>query len=307
MPNSTEVLREINEEAECCEKRGENRSMAFDHIRKKYLRKLSEKRERNVIAYYSAWLQKEAVGTSLSINDNDAYSLMSAIYGLDIKKGLDLILHTPGGDVAAAESIGNYLRKKFDNNITVIVPHLAMSAGTMIACASKEIIMGNHSSLGPIDPHFAGISAHGIMNEFNRAKKEVRDDPRYANVWSPILAKYPPAFIGECENAMRWAEEITTKWLESGMFKEDKDAKNLASKIVKNLSDHDKNRSHARHIDLDKCLELGLKAKKLEDCQETQDIALSIHHAYIHSFAAFPNALKIIENHIGHASVVFSK
>ncbi|WP_337461520.1 hypothetical protein [Jutongia sp.] len=77
---------------------------------------------------------------------------MTCIHGMDCSKGLDLVLHTPGDSPAAAEAIVNYLRAKFGNDIRVIVPQLAMSAGTMIACSAKQIIMGKQSSLGPIDP-----------------------------------------------------------------------------------------------------------------------------------------------------------
>ena len=77
---------------------------------------------------------------------------MTCIHGMDCSKGLDLVLHTTGGSPAAAEAIVNYLRAKFGNDIRVIVPQLAMSAGTMIACSAKQIIMGKQSSLGPIDP-----------------------------------------------------------------------------------------------------------------------------------------------------------
>lgn len=73
---------------------------------------------------------------------------MTVIHQLDRNKGLDLILHTPGGDTAATESIVDYLHNMFGNNIRAIVPQLAMSAGTMIACSCKEIIMGLQSSLG---------------------------------------------------------------------------------------------------------------------------------------------------------------
>ncbi len=76
---------------------------------------------------------------------------MNVIYGLEKKKGLDLILHTPGGNSAAIESLIDYLREIFGNDLRVIVPQLAMSAGTMIAFSAKEIIMGKQSSLGPVD------------------------------------------------------------------------------------------------------------------------------------------------------------
>jgi ClpP class serine protease len=75
---------------------------------------------------------------------------------MDRSKGLDLILHTPGGDMAATESLVDYLRQMFGKDIRAIVPQIAMSGGTMIALAWKEILMGKHSNLGPIDPQFSG-------------------------------------------------------------------------------------------------------------------------------------------------------
>ena len=78
--------------------------------------------------------------------------MVSQIEKKNRKNGLDLILHTPGGDIAATESLVYYLKQIFGRNIRVFVPQMAMSAGTMIALASKEIIMGKESSLGPIDP-----------------------------------------------------------------------------------------------------------------------------------------------------------
>ena len=87
------------------------------------------------------------------ITKEDINGFMSIVKGLDCSKGLTLILHTPGGIPVAAESIVKYLREKF-NNIEVIIPTYAMSAGTMIALGADNIIMGKHSFLGPIDPQF---------------------------------------------------------------------------------------------------------------------------------------------------------
>lgn len=101
---------------------------------------MSEHTGRNVISYYSSWLTKNGV-QNLDICDADMTGFMTAVNGIECQKGLDLILHTPGGDPTAAEVIVNYLRSKFNSDIRVIVPQLAMSAGTMIACAGKEIIM----------------------------------------------------------------------------------------------------------------------------------------------------------------------
>ena len=84
-----------------------------------------------------------------SIGDEDMHALMevsAGLHGLD----LDLILHSPGGAPVAAEAIVSYLRSRF-SHIRVIVPQLAMSAATMIACAADKIMMGKHSFLGPTD------------------------------------------------------------------------------------------------------------------------------------------------------------
>lgn len=110
---------------------------------------LSSLRGRNVICYYSGWLQREQFAPETSISDNDVNGLMNAICGMDRSRGLDLVLHAPGGDLAATEAIVSYLRDCFGNDICAIVPQLAMSAGTMMACSCKEIVMGRQSSLGP--------------------------------------------------------------------------------------------------------------------------------------------------------------
>ena len=126
-------------------------------LRTRKMTDLSSFTGRNVICYFSAFLQSSVANPELSINDNDINGFMNAISGMDKSKGLDLILHTPGGGVTATESIVTYLRKIFKMDIRVIVPHMAMSAGTMIACSSKEIVMGKQSSLGPIDPQYHNV------------------------------------------------------------------------------------------------------------------------------------------------------
>lgn len=130
-----------------------------------------DKTNRNVIAYYSGWLEKEGI-RGVDITDSDKNAFMAAIHKFDRTKGLDLILHTPGGNVATTESLLDYLRIMFGDNIRAIIPQLAMSAGTMISCACKEIIMGKPSNLGPIDPQFGGIAAHGVIDEFEKKQKK---------------------------------------------------------------------------------------------------------------------------------------
>jgi hypothetical protein len=295
MPNWNDVLTEI----ETC-----RRVDSLDYIRRKYLDQLRRITGRNTIAYYSGWLQKQGRLES-SITDDDKNGFMTTIHGLDRNEGLDLILHTPGGDIAATESIVDYLRKMFSTDIRAIVPQIALSAGTMIACSCKEIIMGKQSSLGPIDPQFNGIPAYGVIEEFQRAIEEIKKDPSSVPIWQVVVSKYHPTFIIECEKSIEWSRQIVADWLTTGMFKDLPDAENVATKIVSELSNYDNNKTHARHIPLDECARIGLKIVPLETHmheENFQDIVLTVHHSFMHTFSR-SNAIKIIENHLGRAMV----
>lgn len=237
-------------------------------------------------------------GLPIDVNDSDKNGFMVTVHEMDRSKGLDLLLHTPGGDIAATESLVDYLRSLFGTDLRVIVPQLAMSAGTMIALAASEIVMGKHSSLGPVDPQTGGMAAHGVVEEFERAKAEIAADPTTTAVWQPIVAKYSPTLIGECEKAIKWSSQLVESWLQTGMFKDDKDKNAKAKKVLKELANHALTLSHSRHISADKAEELGIKVLRLEDDQGLQDAVLSVHHACILTLGETP-AFKIIENHMG--------
>ena len=288
MPNWNDVLQEIHREAQRNPKID-----PFNLVRQKYLNTLFNKRGRNIITYYSGWLQKGPLrGTE--INDNDKNAFMSVIHGLERENGLDLILHTPGGEVAATESLVDYLRDMFELNIEVFIPQIAMSAGTMIACASKLIHMGRPSNLGPIDPQINGVPAGAVLREFEEAAKDIKMRPETIPLWQAIIGRYHPTLILSCENAIKWSKEIVEKWLRDGMFAGDKKAN--INKIVNDLSDHERMKAHSRHIGIKEAESIGLKICRLEDNQEIQDLVLTIHHTYMHTLSN-TSSIKIVENH----------
>lgn len=275
-------------------------STQFDQVRRKYLFDLSSYRKRNVIAYYSSFLHKTNIDTS--INDLDMQAFMATIHNLDRNIGLDLILHTPGGGIAATEAIVNYIRKMFNNDVEIIVPQIAMSAGTMIACSGNKIFMGKHSSLGPIDPQLGGIAAKGVLEEFEKAKKEISIDQGSFLVWKILLEKYHPSFIDLCQKSITWSEKTTTGWLESGMFKGDTEANKKAAQIVEYLSSKGDHFVHERHINIEECISAGLKICRLEENQDLQNLVLTVHHSFMHTLQK-TNAAKIVENQNGIALI----
>lgn len=290
MPNWAEILDEVRVSGS-----------THDIVRRKYLRRLFNLTKRNVIIYYSGWLQKPGTN-GVQVNDADKNGLMAVTHKLDRSKGLDLILHTPGGETAATESLVDYLRSMWGTNVRAIIPQLAMSAGTMIACSCKQIVMGKQSSLGPIDPQFQGIPAHGVVEEFKRAYSEILADPSKIPVWQPIIAKYNPTLIGECEKAIDWSNQMVKEWLVSGMFSEAPDADSKADNVIEELGNHALNKSHARHLSSERCRGIGLNVFDLEKDPSLQDAVLSIHHCCIQTLTA-TNAFKIIENHKGVAFI----
>lgn len=285
----------------------------LNSMRHHYLSIMNQYTERNVITYYSAFIQKPGI-TGTGIDENDKNAFMQAVFGLDRSKGLDLILHTPGGAIASTESIVNYLKKLFGKNIRVFVPQIAMSAGTMIALSSKEIVMGKQSNLGPIDPQFGGMSCAGIIEEFEEAAKDVNSNTKMAAVWGPIIGKYHPTFLGDCKKAIDWSESIVNEWLIDNMFYGDTNAEDKAHNVLETLSSHNKTYSHSRHIHSDELRALGLNiidletldSRSIEDCNDLQDCVLTLHHSYMHTLAQ-SNATKIIENHNGEAFITLKK
>mgnify|MGYP003292889992 CR=1 FL=1 len=285
----------------------------LDTMRRKYMKIMYEYTGRNVISYYSAFIQKPGIdGTG--IDDNDKNAFMQAVCGLDRTKGLDLILHTPGGGIAATESIVCYLKKLFGTDIRVFVPQIAMSAGTMIALSAKQIVMGKQSNLGPIDPQFGGMSCAGIIEEFEQAVNDVTNNPHSAAIWGPIIGKYHPTFIGDCKKAIDWGDSMVTQWLIDNMFSEYPDKEDRAAEVIGTLSSHNKTFSHARHIHIDELKQLGLEILELEGmdnraiggCQDLQDCVLTLHHSYMHTLSS-TDAIKIVENHNGEAMIMTRK
>jgi hypothetical protein len=141
-----------------------------------------------------------------------------------------------------------------------------------------------------------------VIEEFERAAKEIQLNPARIPVWQPIIAKYPPTLIGECEKAIKWSVAMAREWLLRGMLQGKENADAIADNILNELASHALTLAHARHLSAEKCRSLGLVITSLEDCQDLQEAVLSVHHVMIHTLASTA-AFKIIENHNGVAFI----
>lgn len=281
----------------------------YDQVRRKYLASLAKHTGRNVILYASKFTQQipPEAAQAVSINDEDMQGMMAVMRQL---KGpsIDLILHSPGGSLEAAESIVTYLRSRFVD-VRVIVPHLALSAGTMIAFSANRIVMGKHSFLGPTDPQVLlatplgprMIAAQAILEQFDTAKRECQDRANMP-AWAPMLQQYGPDLLVRCTHVSALSRELVERWMTDYMFKGNEDAIARASSIAEWITTHNSFRSHARHLPREELESRGLIIDHLENDPKLQDLVLSAFHATTHTFDGTP-CVKIIENNYGKAFV----
>lgn len=298
MPSWSEIFKEVESTSVI---NGNARTPPdYGRVLFKYLSLLSEYRNRNVIVYYSDWLNPTKT-LNTDINDGDMEGFMNAVHGLDRSRRLDVVLHTPGGNPLATEGIVKYLHKVFGSGIEVFVPHMAMSAGTMFCCACTKVWMGKQSCLGPIDPQFSGVPAYNIKKEFEEAKRDLVANPETFRNWQILLSKYSPAFYYTVLDAIDLSSKLVESWLSEYMFEGDPDLLEKAKSITRQLNVN--TGSHSKHFDIDDCRRIGLTVSDLESDNTLQDIVLSVFHC-LTIMGNATNICKVICNHSGKSYIV---
>lgn len=243
--------------------------------------------DRNVLFYFSSFFQKP--NTESYIESADVNGVMNALHGMDYEKGLTVIMHTSGGNVAAVEQITEYIHNKFDY-VEVIVPVMAMSGGAMFALSCDNIIISKTGQLGPTDPQIYTLrgfsSVKDIIDEFKEARKDIINNPATVGVWSPILQGYGPTLYQKATQVETHAKKLLGKWLKNKKYSDEICAKTL------NLF-HDDTNQHSQRIGFQEVKKAGLNVQLLEKNQARQDAVLTAYHlATIHSENS--NMLKLI-------------
>jgi ClpP class serine protease len=109
------------------------------------------------------------------IDIDDSEAVLRAIRQVPADTPVDLLLHTPGGLVLASEQIA-YAVRAHPGKVTVLVPHYAMSGGTLIALAADEIVMDGAAVLGPVDPQLGDLPAAALVRVVGKKPIERLDD-----------------------------------------------------------------------------------------------------------------------------------
>lgn len=206
---------------------------AARYQRQSLIHRIQERTGRPLICYVA--------GIAASVNRDDTLGFVDLLHNLRGPLAIDLLLHTTGGDIDAAEKLMSMVRMKVGNeHLRVIVPDFAKSAGTLMVLAADSVLMSDSSELGPIDPQVvsADVSgnrrAHSVqdyLDAYEQLKKELADKPDDVSA-RIMLAKIEPATVKLFEAALNRARAIAEKHLKYAMFRKGGNWSETASELL---------------------------------------------------------------------------
>jgi ClpP class serine protease len=180
------------------------------------------------------------------IDIDDAESVLRAIADTADHQPIEIILHTPGGMVIAARQIASALADH-PARVTAVVPHYAMSGGTMISLACDEIIIESHAALGPVDPQLGQYPAASLV--------EVSKLPGEHDDQTLLMAD-----VGR--KAIYQTEDFTRRMLERHMTPVQ--ARDVAHLLATGVFTHDHPLQAAELIELGLPVKVGVPAEERE-------------------------------------------
>ena len=209
-------------------------------------------------------------GPLASLTRDDVLPLVDLLHTIPASTNIDLMLHTPGGEIDAAEKMANMIRRHVGdgNRFRVVVPDYAKSAGTLISLVADAIVMSESSELGPIDPQvrlpdgqggYALRPAQAYIDGYEKLVELVTQNPAAA-AFQRMLDKYDPTLLEVCRKAILRSTKMAEELLKRGMFRRGGNFTAVAS----DLSDNKKWLQHSTPIDYLQAKTLMLEITYLE-------------------------------------------
>ncbi len=224
------------------------------NARRTILGALARKRGSNVITLVHRQESIGLLGIPLYryIDVDDSEEVLRAIRRTPPNKPIDLIIHTPGGLALAAAQIAMAL-KDHPAKTAVIIPHYAMSGGTLIALAADEIVMDRHAVLGPVDPQLGQYPAPSIVRAVEeKGKDKVKDE-------TLIMADI-------AQKAIKQARDLITYLLEDKMGKE------KAAEVARSLTEGRWTHDYPITMEMAKSLGLNVSTDVPKEVYEVMDL-----------------------------------
>jgi len=245
-------------------------------------------------------------GNMAQITRDDVIGVVEMLHNVPRGDSIDLLLHTGGGDINAAEKFVSMLRAVVgkQGRFRVVVPDFAKSAGTLIALAADKILMSDSSELGPIDPQFpkkdndGTVRWHSVLNylaAYDLTCQQINLNQNTA-VATAMLAKFDPTMVQQFEAVKRRARMLAEHHLRRWMFHN----KTVAyTKIANDLMDIERWPAHGQMIGYEDARDIQLEIEYVvPDSQEWQ----AYWSLYCHQRLAIKDDQRLFES--DYASLV---
>lgn len=228
---------------------------------------ISTIRNRPLICYISNVANEKLIGPKgIDATDDLPFAEMVSSVSAACKE-IDVLIVTPGGSGDQVARFVNHLRPRFDN-VTFIIPNIAMSAGTILAMSGDDIIMDSRATIGPIDPQVSRqdgsiVPAQSILTVI----KEIQDrgqallDAGKTPLWTDlqVLKSIDAKDIGIAANGSKFSIELVADYLYNFKFKNwnthstgvpvtDEEKRTRSKEIAAKLCDHSEWKTHSRGI-----------------------------------------------------------
>jgi hypothetical protein len=234
-------------------------------------------------------------GNKAQVDRIDTLGFVDMLHNVEPGDPIDLLLHTPGGDVDAAEKLIGLVRSAVGEEglLRIIVPDYAKSAGTLMALGANSIVMSDSSELGPIDPQILSRDGAGrdivysvltYLNAYEAARMALhaRPDDLAARI---TFEKFDPTIVRKFQSVKTRARSFAENLLK-------RRGKNF-SKITSELMDIDKFPSHGQMIGWETAKEMGLT---IEYMRPTDPVWRKYWALYCHLRLAIEGEQRIFES-----------
>ena len=196
--------------------------------RQTLIKQIQDRTARTLICYVS--------GMECVIDADDTMPFVDLLHNAPPDRNLDLLLHTTGGSMDAAEKLAGMMRSHVGKEeLRIIVPEFAKSAGTLMVLGADRVVMSDMSELGPIDPQVRlsdrWQSVQNYLDAY-REHAEILKADRDNIAAQIMLGKLDPATIKLCEAALERARQAAESLLKGGMFRNGGNWTKTASELL---------------------------------------------------------------------------
>ncbi len=274
---------------------------AARYQRQELIKQIQDKWGRRLICYVS--------GRAVGIDRDDTVGFADLLYNVRPDRDLDFLLHTSGGDIDAAEKLVSMVRATIgEKKLRVLVPDFAKSAGTLMALAADQIVMGNTSELGPIDPQVTRNDGQGnrvtqsiqsYLDAYKDHSEALQKNPNDIAA-QMMLGKLDPSRLKSFEALKNRARILAEEHLRRWMFGNQQATINI-TEIVNALMDTNRWLSHGQMIGWQDAMQIGLAIAHLDSA--TDEEWRACWRLYCLQRLAIEDRQKLYES--DHVSLVF--